>query len=114
MELTDAIQDYLKEIYKLETSGRRASTSSLARELGVSSPSVTSMLKKLALLDLSARRIGARLTLKVERSPRGDPSPPPVEQYLSQTLGLRSTRPREATGSSTALVGAELHIARPG
>jgi Mn-dependent DtxR family transcriptional regulator len=34
MELTDAIQDYLKEIYKLEASGRRATTSALAEALG--------------------------------------------------------------------------------
>ncbi|MDP9491885.1 MAG: metal-dependent transcriptional regulator, partial [Actinomycetota bacterium] len=48
MELTDAIQDYLKEIYKLEAAGRRVTTSALAKQLGVSAPSVTSMLKKLA------------------------------------------------------------------
>lgn len=91
MELTDAIQDYLKEIYKLEAGGRRASTSGLARELGVSAPSVTSMLKKLASLDLvkHERYRGARLTrkgekvaLEVIRHHRL------LEQYLSQTLGL--------------------------
>jgi len=91
MELTNAIQDYLKEIYKLAATGRRATTSELARELGVSAPSVTSMLKKLASLDLveHERYRGALLTLKGEkvaleviRHHRL------LEQYLSQTLGL--------------------------
>ena len=91
MELTDAIQDYLKEIYKLESSGRRVTTSALAERLDVSAPSVTSMLKKLASLGLveHERYRGARLT------PRGERIALEVirhhrllEQYLSQTLGL--------------------------
>src|ERR671913_748259 len=91
MELTDAIQDYIKEIYKLESSGRRVATSALARQLDVSAPSVTSMLKKLASLGLvePERYRGARLTahgervaLEVIRHHRL------IEQYLSQTLGL--------------------------
>jgi DtxR family transcriptional regulator, Mn-dependent transcriptional regulator len=91
MELTDAIQDYVKEIYKLEAAGRRPTTSALADRLGVSAPSVTSMLKKLASLELveHERYHGARLTprgelvaLEVIRHHRL------IEQYLSQTLGL--------------------------
>lgn len=91
MELTDAIQDYIKEIYKLESSGRRVTTSALAQQLDVSAPSVTSMLKKLASLGLveHERYRGARLTahgervaLEVIRHHRL------LEQYLSQTLGL--------------------------
>ena len=91
MELTDAIQDYLKEIYKLEAAGSRATTSALAARLGVSPPSVTAMLKKLASLGLveHERYRGARLTrkgekvaLEVIRHHRL------LEQYLSQTLGL--------------------------
>jgi DtxR family Mn-dependent transcriptional regulator len=91
MKLTDAIQDYLKEIYKLESSGRPAMTSALAERLGVSPPSVTSMLKKLAALGLveHKRYRGARLTprcervaLEVIRHHRL------IEQYLAQTLGL--------------------------
>jgi DtxR family Mn-dependent transcriptional regulator len=91
MELTDAIQDYLKEIYKLEAAGRRASTSALAQRLEVSAPSVTSMLKKLASLGLveheryrgatlTAR--GERVALEVIRHHRL------LEQYLAKTLGL--------------------------
>jgi DtxR family Mn-dependent transcriptional regulator len=91
MELTDAIQDYLKEIYKLEAGGRRVTTSALAEKLGISAPSATSMLKKLASLGLveHERYRGARLTpkgervaLEVVRHHRL------LEQYLSQTLGL--------------------------
>jgi DtxR family Mn-dependent transcriptional regulator len=91
MELTDAIQDYLKEIYKLEASGRRVSTSALAGQLGVSAPSVTAMLKKLATLGLveHERYHGARLTPKGERvALEVIRHHRLLEQYLSQTLGL--------------------------
>jgi DtxR family transcriptional regulator, Mn-dependent transcriptional regulator len=91
MELTDAIQDYVKEIYKLESSGRRVTTSALAERLGVSSPSVTAMLKKLALLDLveHERYRGATLTAKGERvALEVIRHHRLLEQYLSQTLGL--------------------------
>src|SRR5918992_1041961 len=91
MELTDAIQDYLKEIYKLEAAGQRATTSALAARLKVSAPSVTAMLKKLATLGLveHERYRGAKLTeagervaLEVIRHHRL------IEQYLVETLGL--------------------------
>jgi len=91
MELTDAIQDYLKEIYKLEAAGRRATTSALAEVLEISAPSVTAMLKKLASLGLveHERYHGAKLTeqgervaLEVIRHHRL------IEQYLVKTLGL--------------------------
>ncbi len=91
MELTDAIQDYVKEIYKLQAAGARVTTSALAGRLGVSPPSATAMVKKLASLGLVEyeRYRGARLTrkgekvaLEVIRHHRL------LEQYLSQTLGL--------------------------
>jgi DtxR family transcriptional regulator, Mn-dependent transcriptional regulator len=91
MELTNAIQDYLKEIYKLQAAGTRVTTSALAGRLGVSPPSATAMLKKLASLGLveHERYRGAWLTpkgekvaLEVIRHHRL------LEQYLSQTLGL--------------------------
>jgi DtxR family transcriptional regulator, Mn-dependent transcriptional regulator len=91
MELTDAIQDYVKEIYKLEAAGRRATTSALAEQLCVSPPSVTSMLKKLASLELveHERYRGARLTAKGERvALEVIRHHRLIEQYLSQTLGL--------------------------
>ena len=91
MELTDAIQDYLKEIYKLEAAGQRATTSALAERLEISAPSVTSMLKKLASLGLVEHRRyhgaaltepGERVALEVIRHHRL------LEQYLVETLGL--------------------------
>jgi DtxR family transcriptional regulator, Mn-dependent transcriptional regulator len=91
MELTDAIQDYVKEIYKLEANGRRATTSALAERLGVSPPSVTSMLKKLAVLGLAEheRYHGARLTAKGERvALEVIRHHRLIEQYLVETLGL--------------------------
>src|ERR687896_1793401 len=91
MELSDAIQDYVKEIYKLEASGRRVSTSALAVELGVSAPSVTAMLKKLATLGLvkHERYHGARLTAKGERvALEVIRHHRLLEQYLAETLGL--------------------------
>src|SRR5687768_11592002 len=52
--LSDAIQDYLKEIYKLahEDDGSRVTVTALAKQLGVSAPSVSGMVKKLAALGL--------------------------------------------------------------
>ena len=91
MELTDAIQDYLKEIYKLEAAGRRVTTSALAEVLEVSPPSVTAMLKKLATLGLvkheryrgaTLTERGERVALEVIRHHRL------IEQYLVETLGI--------------------------
>jgi DtxR family transcriptional regulator, Mn-dependent transcriptional regulator len=91
MELTDAIQDYVKEIYKLEAAGRRATTSALAEVLEISAPSVTAMLKKLATLGLvkheryrgaTLTESGERVALEVIRHHRL------IEQYLVKTLGL--------------------------
>ena len=59
-DLSISIQDYLKEIYKLQSSGQRATTTAIARAMGVAPSSATSMLKKLAALGLAAAgpRIG--------------------------------------------------------
>jgi DtxR family Mn-dependent transcriptional regulator len=90
-QLSEAIQDYLKEIYKLQVSGERATTSAVAQRLGVAPSSATSMLKKLAALGLAdhAPYRGAELTepgkkiaLEVIRHHRL------LEQYLAETLGL--------------------------
>ena len=91
VELSDAIQDYLKELYRLKAAGRRATTSELARRMGVSAPSVTGMIKKLAELGLvehqpykgaALTKEGERTALEVVRHHRL------LEQYLAQTLGL--------------------------
>jgi DtxR family transcriptional regulator, Mn-dependent transcriptional regulator len=91
MELTAAIQDYVREIWKLEADGGRATTSALAARLDVSAPSVTAMLKKLASLGLvehrryhgaTLTRKGERVALEVIRHHRL------LEEYLVKTLGL--------------------------
>jgi DtxR family transcriptional regulator, Mn-dependent transcriptional regulator len=90
-DLTDASQDYLKEIYKLRMEGRRATTSAIAERLGVRPPSVTAMLKRLATLGLAKHApyrgveltpAGDRVALEVIRHHRL------LEQYLAQALGL--------------------------
>ncbi len=42
------VEDYLKSIYRLQERGGKVSTSSLSGWLGISAPSVTEMIKKLA------------------------------------------------------------------
>jgi DtxR family Mn-dependent transcriptional regulator len=109
MELTDAIQDYVKEIYKLEAAGRRPTTSALAAELGVSPPSVTSMLKKLSSLGLE-EHIDRTLGFPT-RDPHGDPIPGPdlkivrVETTLLSTLeaGDKATVERIPDGDGELL-----------
>lgn len=52
MKLTQAIEDYLKHIYKLERTKKGATTSSIADAMGVSAASVSSMLKRLSSMNL--------------------------------------------------------------
>jgi DtxR family transcriptional regulator, Mn-dependent transcriptional regulator len=89
--LSVAIQDYLKEIYKLQSAGERATTTAIAKRMGVAPSSVTSMLKKLAALGLVEHApyrgvelsdAGTQIALEVIRHHRL------LEQYLAQTLGL--------------------------
>jgi DtxR family transcriptional regulator, Mn-dependent transcriptional regulator len=89
--LSDATQDYLKEIHKLRLEGRKATTSAIADRLGVRPPSATAMVKKLAALGLAEHApyrgveltpAGERVALEVIRHHRL------LEQYLAQALGL--------------------------
>ena len=89
--LSDAIQDYVREIYKLEANGERATTSQIAARLGVAPPSATAMVKRLASLGLAEHEPyrgvaltegGRRVALEVIRHHRL------LEQYLADTLGL--------------------------
>ena len=91
LDLSVAIQDYLKEIYKLQASGERATTTAIARRMGVAPSSATSMLKKLAVLGLAEHapyrgvelsEAGTKIALEVIRHHRL------LEQYLAETLGL--------------------------
>jgi DtxR family Mn-dependent transcriptional regulator len=91
VDLSDAIQDYLKEIYKLGTESERVSTSSLARRQQVSPASASAMVKKLAALGLAEHtpyrgvtltHAGAQVALEVIRHHRL------LELYLAETLGI--------------------------
>jgi DtxR family Mn-dependent transcriptional regulator len=90
-DLSDATQDYLKEIHKIRLEGRRATTSAIAERMGVRPPSATSMVKKLAMLGLASHEpykgveltpAGERVALEIIRHHRL------LEQYLAQALGL--------------------------
>jgi DtxR family Mn-dependent transcriptional regulator len=90
-DLTNAIQDYLKEIHKLRMEGRKATTSAIAERMAVRPPSVTAMLKRLTALGLAEHApyhgveltpSGERVALEVIRHHRL------LEQYLAQALGL--------------------------
>ena len=89
--LSDAIQHYLREVYKLGASGNRVSTTALAREMGVSPASASAMVKKLAALGLvehepyrgvTLTAEGEQVALEVIRHHRL------LEQYLAETLGV--------------------------
>src|SRR5262245_24277155 len=67
--LSGSRQDYLKALYSLSPAGEAVAPSRLAARLGVSAPSVTNMLGRLAAERLVAhsRRSGARLTTRGRR-----------------------------------------------
>ena len=88
--LTDAIQDYLREIYKLADGGP-VSVTSLAKAQRVSPASASAMVKKLSALGLAAHEpyrgvtltpAGEKVALEIIRHHRL------LELYLAETLGL--------------------------
>lgn len=90
--ITKSVQDYLKRIYELTEDGSPASTNDLARELKISAPSVTGMIKKLASAKpamveyqkhqgVTLTAAGKRAALEVIRHHRL------LETWLVQTLG---------------------------
>lgn len=90
-DLSDALQDYLREIYKLQAESPRVRTSTLARRMSVRPPSATAMVKKLAargLVDhqpyrgVRLTRRGERIALEAVRHHRL------IELYLARTLEL--------------------------
>jgi len=89
--LTEAIQDYLKAIYKLQEGDARVSVTALAKEQRVAAGSASEMVRKLAALELVAHEpykgvrltaAGERVALEVIRHHRL------LELYLAETLGL--------------------------
>jgi DtxR family transcriptional regulator, Mn-dependent transcriptional regulator len=89
--LTEAIQDYLKAIYKLQEGDARVSVTALAREQRVAAGSASEMVKKLAALELVDHApykgirltpAGERVAVEVIRHHRL------LELYLAETLGV--------------------------
>jgi DtxR family Mn-dependent transcriptional regulator len=89
--LTEAIQHYLREIYKLEAAGSRATTTNVADAMEVSAASASAMLKRLATLGLvkhvpyrgvALTDQGRQAALEVIRHHRL------LEQYLAERLGV--------------------------
>lgn len=89
--LSAATEDYLKAIYKLCGEDGAASTRALSQRLGVSAPSVTVMMKKLAArklvrhtpyhgVELTAS--GEKIALEIIRHHRL------IETYLAEILGM--------------------------
>jgi DtxR family Mn-dependent transcriptional regulator len=89
--LSESIQHYLREIYKLHAEEGEVTVTALARRLNVSDPSASAMVKKLAALSLARHEryraveltdAGERVALEVIRHHRL------LELYLAETLGL--------------------------
>jgi DtxR family Mn-dependent transcriptional regulator len=91
-DLSDAVQDYLHEINKLQLeNGQVKKTSMLTLRMGVAPPSATAMIKKLTsrglvehelYYDVRLTRSGERIALELLRHHRL------LELYLAQTLDL--------------------------
>ena len=89
--LSESIQHYLREIYKLRAEDGTVTVTALARRLEVSDPSASAMVKKLSALSLTQHEryrgveltdAGERVALEVIRHHRL------LELYLAETLGL--------------------------
>jgi DtxR family Mn-dependent transcriptional regulator len=89
--LSEAIQDYLKSVYKLQDAEGVVTIGALARDQSVSPASASAMVKKLAALGLLEHEpyrgahlteAGERVALEVIRHHRL------IELYLAETLGL--------------------------
>jgi DtxR family transcriptional regulator, Mn-dependent transcriptional regulator len=91
--LSEAVQDYLKAIYKLSRApetGQKVSTTLIAERMGVSAASATNMIKRLAEMRILEHRpylgveltaTGVRMALEIVRHHRL------LELYLRQALG---------------------------
>jgi DtxR family transcriptional regulator, Mn-dependent transcriptional regulator len=97
-ELTAPVEDYLKVIFELETSGKGAGTNEIAAELRIAAPSVSGMIRRLAEQGLIVyeRYRGVRLTdagrraaLRTIRRHRV------IEAYLTAALGYPWDRVHE-------------------
>jgi DtxR family Mn-dependent transcriptional regulator len=89
---SERTEEYLEAIYKEQTKGDSASTSFLARDLGVSQPAVTDMLKNLenkGLIDYKSSK-GATLTdIGVEKALGVIRRHRLWERFLTDVLGMK-------------------------
>ena len=92
--LSEAIQDYLKGIYKLQAAGGRVTVTAVARNQSVSPASASAMVKKLAALELLEHEPyrGARLTDAGERV---------ALEVIRTTACSSCTSPRHSASMST-------------
>ncbi len=90
MILSQAVEDYLKTIYKLESEEKGASTTRVADSLDVSSASATNMIKRLAKMGLvdyqsykgaNLTEAGRKIALEIIRHHRL------LELYLLEVMG---------------------------
>ncbi|HKK47369.1 MAG TPA: metal-dependent transcriptional regulator [Balneolaceae bacterium] len=90
MILSQAVEDYLKAIYTLESEGKGASTTKIAESLGVSSASTTNMVKRLSKMGLvdyesykgaTLTKSGQKIALEIIRHHRL------LELYLLEVMG---------------------------
>ncbi len=96
--ISQAMEDYLKAIYKLQDKGKQVPTSMLAEYLNISPASVTNMCKKLAELNMvnyepyqgvKFTPTGKKLALEIVRHHRL------IELYLAEALGVPWDRVHE-------------------
>jgi DtxR family Mn-dependent transcriptional regulator len=89
--LSQSMENYLKAIYDALEKDERATTSAIAEIMGVASPSVTAMVKKLAELKLVTHEpyqgvrltgVGEKTALEIVRHHRL------IELFLAQALGV--------------------------
>jgi DtxR family Mn-dependent transcriptional regulator len=85
------MENYLKVIYEILEKSDRATTSSIATRMGIASPSVTAMIKRLAELNMVTHEpyqgvrltdVGRKTALEVVRHHRL------LELYLAEALGV--------------------------
>jgi len=83
--LTEAIQHYLREIYKLGQADDRVSVTALARAQNVSPASASAMVKKLDALEQANAALEDDLTVS-ERDGRGDHCRPFTREEVLKPL----------------------------